>query len=117
MRINWSLVRAGLRSPSNNQDCRKKEKSCKRALLLSVPNSGMHHTLVRKKSEEGVGYVGISAPWRVLYAIFFACLCFLLEDNNLMEKWGISLRPRLRRPHEKLSETKAETSEEPKNEH
>ena len=50
-RFNRSLVRTGvlarvLKSPSNPQNCRKKEKMLKKGTFIFCANSGMHQTLV-----------------------------------------------------------------------
>ena len=51
-----SLVRTGVcrgfrNRPRTFKTAKRRRKSWKRALLFSAPNSGMHHTLVQKRSE------------------------------------------------------------------
>ena len=53
-----------LKSPSNPQNCRKKEKIIQKDTLFSAPNPGMHQTLVQKRSDT-VSPVALSDPTKM----------------------------------------------------
>ena len=55
-----------LKSPSKPQNCRKKEKILEKgtSFYFSAPSSGMHETLIQKRSEDSIAFNRMRGPLR-----------------------------------------------------
>ena len=81
-----------LKSPSNPQAAEKRRKSWKRALLFSAPNSGMHQTLVQKRSEEHFGTRPFQSPSPSGIRLYFVRPHFPSPEKNSTQEFGSEIR-------------------------